>query len=77
MTNVNSRSYLQELAAVIDVGEHFVKATYNLEGDGASVLWSYEEIKKVRAVLQAAHYCTTSCSRLYNRSGMNCVKNNW
>ncbi len=31
ITDVNSRSHLQmELAAVIDVGEHFVKATYNL-----------------------------------------------
>ena len=29
------KAFLQiELAAVIDVGEIFVKATYNLEGDG-------------------------------------------
>ena len=32
ITDVNTLPYLQmELAAVVDVGEHFVKATYNLE----------------------------------------------
>ena len=45
-----------ELAAVIDVGEHFVKSTYALEGDGPLVLICYEEIKKLRAVIQLGHY---------------------
>ena len=45
-----------ELASIVDVGVHFVKATYNLEGDGALVLSCYEEIVKVKAALQAAHY---------------------
>ena len=87
ITDVNSRSYLQmELAAVIDVGEHFIKATYNLEGDGALVLRSYEEIRKVRAVLQAAHYPNMSAiarhlapgnlpvQQQWMSYGMNCVK---
>ena len=75
-----------ELAAVIDVGEHFIKATYNLEGDGALVLRSYEEIRKVRAVLQAAHYPNMSAiarhlapgnlpvQQQWMSYGMNCVK---
>ena len=57
ITDMNSLSHLQmELAAVIDVGENFVKATYNLEGDGALVLQCYEEITKIRAALHAGHY---------------------
>ena len=69
ITDVNTLPYLQmELAAVVDVGEHFVKATYNLEGDGALVLRCYEEIIKIRAALQVAHYpnmSATSCSNKY------------
>lgn len=41
---------------MINVGEHFVKSTYTLEGDGPLVLICYEEIKKVRAVIQLDHY---------------------
>lgn len=36
-----------ELAAVIDVGKHFVTATYDLEGDGALVLCCYERLQAV------------------------------
>ncbi len=36
-----------ELATVVDVGEHFVKATYDLLGDGVLVLSCYEQILKV------------------------------
>ena len=39
-----------ELAATIDIGEHFVKATYFLEGDGPLIFSCYE---KVSAVNQA------------------------
>ncbi len=45
-----------ELAAVVDFGEQFVKSTYNLEGDGTLVVTCYEEIVKLRAVIQAAHH---------------------
>ena len=45
-----------ELAAVVDVGEHFVKSTYTLEGDGPLALVCYKEILKLRAVIQTAHY---------------------
>ena len=42
-----------ELAATIDVGEHFVKAIYFLEGDGPLIFSCYE---KLSAVNQAPHY---------------------
>ena len=55
--NVQKRFTLQlELAAVIDVGIHFVKAMYDLEGDGPLVLSCYEIIDRVRIVVQSAHY---------------------
>ena len=38
-----------EVAAVVDVGEHFVKTTYRLEGDGALMVNCYEEIAKLQA----------------------------
>jgi hypothetical protein len=45
-----------ELAAVIDLGEHFVKGTYRLEGDGYLVLSCYEEILKIRNAIRIEHY---------------------
>ena len=38
------------------VGEHFVKSTYNLEGDGFLAVKCYEEIIKLQSVIQVAHY---------------------
>ena len=46
-------TYLQlELASVIDCGERFVKATYELEGDGPLVLRCYEVISILHASIQ-------------------------
>jgi len=45
-----------ELAAIVDMGVHFVKATYRLEGDGLLILVCYEEILKIRAAIQSAWY---------------------
>ena len=42
-----------ELAATIDVGEHFVKATYFLEGDGPLVFACYEKLSTVSQLCQA------------------------
>ena len=42
-----------ELAATIDVGEHFVKATYFLEGDGPLVFACYEKLSAVSQLCQA------------------------
>ena len=44
-----------ELAAVIDWGEVFVKATYNLEGDGSLSFTAYEIVQTVVAAVRAAH----------------------
>ncbi len=45
-----------ELAVVSDLGEHFVKATYTLEGDGPLVFDCFEAIINLRAVM---HYPNT------------------
>ncbi len=51
------KPYLQiELAAVVDAGEAFVKATYNLEGDGPLVLRCFEILSTLTASLQVSHY---------------------
>lgn len=39
-----------ELAAVIDIGEQFVKSTYNLEGDGALM------VVKIGTILGSGHH---------------------
>ena len=41
-----------ELAAVVDYGEPFVKATYSLEGDGPLVLSCYEMVQEVVASIK-------------------------
>ena len=45
-----------ELAVTIDVGEHFVKATYYLEGDGPLVFSCYEKLKAIAEACQAPHF---------------------
>ena len=44
-----------ELAAIIDWGRPFVKATYSLEGDGPLALDCYEKIETVKAAINTAH----------------------
>ena len=39
-----------QLAAVVDVGQHFVRATYWLEGDGALFFSCYRTLQAVTAV---------------------------
>lgn len=45
-----------ELAATVDAGEPFVKATYILEGDGPLVLSAYKEIQELRASVRNEYY---------------------
>ena len=53
MCDVRKKLALQlELAAVIDIGIHFVKATYDLEGDGPLVFSCFEIIERVRITVQ-------------------------
>ena len=44
-----------ELASIIDWGEAFVKATYNLEGDGPLAFTCYEIVQTVAAFIQVAN----------------------
>ena len=45
-----------QLAVTIDVEEHFVKATYFLQGDGPLVFSCYEKLKAVAEACQAPHF---------------------
>ena len=45
-----------ELAALIDCGESFVKATYNLEGDGPLVFKCHEILTTLTARIHTDHY---------------------
>ena len=50
-------TYLQlELAAIVDCGEKFVKATYELEGDGPLALQCYEVISILNASIHTSHF---------------------
>ena len=44
-----------EMAVVVDVGIHFVQATYMLEGDGPLALTCYEAISTLTAAVNQAH----------------------
>ena len=48
------------MAVVADVGEHFVKYTYKLQGDGLLALVCYKEVLKLSSVIQVGHYPNTS-----------------
>ena len=56
ITDPQKRALLEiELAAVVDWGAPFVKATYTLEADGALAMECYEIVDTVRAAIHAAH----------------------
>ena len=56
---VKSTRLQVELAILMDVGEHFVKATYSLEGDGPLVFSCFEVLSAVNASIHAAHLPNT------------------
>ena len=57
LENPTVKAYVHiELAAIVDAGEAFVKATYNLEGDGPLVLRCYEILSTLTASIQVGHY---------------------
>ena len=56
LSDPNKKVTLQvELAAIVDWGEPFVKATYKLEGDGVLALQCYKVIDTIRASIHAAN----------------------
>ena len=57
LTDSKKKVFLQtELAAFVDIGELFVKAKYNLEGDSPLVLQAYDQIQIVKAKIENPHY---------------------
>ena len=53
----NAKAHIQvELAAVVDAGEAFVKATYTLEGDGPLAFHCFEILHTLTVGMQVAHY---------------------
>ena len=60
-----------ELAAVIDAGEAFVKATYKLEGDGALVFNCFDVLASLAAGIQTAYFpnLTAVSGRLSHGNG--------
>ena len=57
LSDPQKKAYLQvELSALVDGGESFVKATYNLEGDGPLVSKCHEILTTLTAKIHAAHY---------------------
>ena len=54
------KELLIELAVDVDVGEVFVKATYDLEGDGPLALECYEKLIAVRNSIQVRHWPNTT-----------------
>ena len=56
LTDVENKVKLQlKLAAVIEWGHPFVKATYRLEGDVPLAVDCYETIETVRVVIRSSH----------------------
>ena len=54
-----------ELAATVDAMEPFVKATYNLDGDGPLTLQAYQDLRTVESSIANAYYPNiTAMSRL-------------
>ena len=45
-----------ELAITVDTMEHFVKATYTLEGDGVLAVVAYEQLHALYSVISLEHY---------------------
>lgn len=66
-----------ELASVIDVGAYFVRATYELEGDGALVLTCYEHILKIRAAIQSGYYPNVQAIARQEFPGNTALQQQW
>ena len=61
------QSFKIELAAVIDWGEAFVKATYNLENDGPLAFTCYETIQEVITSIQVGNIPNVKAVDITNR----------
>ncbi len=76
--DANARSVLEiELAAIVDVGEPLVKATYKLESDGALVFDCYETVSSVLSTFQMGHYPKTDAVARKLANGNEEQKQQW
>ena len=66
-----------ELAAIVDAGEPFVKATYELEGDGALAFYCYEVLNALAAGVQVAHYPNVHAIAQTLSGGLHTVIQQW
>ena len=56
LSNQSKKVYLQiELAALVDARKNFVKATYNIEGDGPLSLSCFQVIEELEALIHTSH----------------------
>ena len=60
LLQTKGKELLIELAVNVDVGEVFVSATYDLEGDGPLALECYEKIIGFRNSIQVRHWPNTA-----------------
>lgn len=93
MEIINDTQDLQDLRldmdVMVDVGVHFVNATYYLKGDGTLIFTCFERLSTVSHAVTVGHYpCTLAATRevanadaaLQNRlitQAKDCVKPGW
>ena len=66
-----------ELAALIDCGESFVKATFQMEGDGPLVFKCYEILSTLTPGLRVAHYPNPGAVAIALSGGSPTVLQQW
>ena len=78
MTDPQSSFLLKiELAAVVDFGEQFVKATYRLEGDGPIAVECYEIIATLKAAIHTGYYPNVEAVTLLLRGSNPALTQQW
>ena len=70
----NNRKLQMEIAITVDAMEPFVKATYNLEGDGPLLFKAYEEISALTVCTSVKHYPNSKA--VVNNLGLLLLNNN-
>ena len=64
-----------ELAAIVDAGVYFVKATYYLEGDGPLIFSCYEKLSAVSQAVAVGHHPVTTAVAREIASGNGALQN--
>ena len=64
-----------ELAAIVDAGVYFVKATYYLEGDGPLIFSCYKKLSALSQAVAVGHYPVTTAVAWEIASGNSALQN--